>query len=109
MASQSDEPDGARLAFDRVVEDLTADGAQAGSMFGMPSLKISGKAFAGYYHGDMVFKLQGADHERALSLPGAHLFDPSGLGRPMKAWVQVPADSGEEWPDLGHAALHTVG
>ena len=38
----------------------------------------------------MVFKLEGDDHAQALALPGAQLFDPMG-GRPMKAWVQVPA------------------
>jgi hypothetical protein len=27
-----------------------------------------------------------------LALKGAELFDPSGMGRPMKAWVVLPAN-----------------
>jgi hypothetical protein len=108
MAPEADHSADARLAYDHVVKELTAHGAQASSMFGMPCLKLSKKAFAGYYQGDMVFKLRGAEHARALSLPGAHLFDPSSMGRPMKEWVQVPGDSAAQWPGLAHAALHTV-
>lgn len=107
MAPHADSLPDARVAYDRVVEDLTADAAEAGHMFGMPCLKASGKAFAGYFEGDMVFKLRGVDHERALSLPGAHLFDPSGQ-RPMKEWVQVPSAASGAWLDLGRAALRTV-
>ena len=59
-------------------------------MFGMPGIKRrGGKAFCGLYGDDMIFKLEGQDHARALGLAGAHLFEPM-AGRPMKAWVQVP-------------------
>jgi len=73
-------------------------------MFGMPTLKIGRKAFAGNHDGDMVFKLSGAAHARALGLPGAHLFDPMG-GRPMKEWVVVPVAQAAMWAELAHAAL----
>jgi hypothetical protein len=98
----------AQAAYDRVVAELTAESAVAGKMFGMPCLKVGGKAFAGYFEGDMVFKLRGVHHERALGLPGAHLFDPSGRGRPMKEWVQVPSDSADKWSGLGEAALRAA-
>ena len=98
-----------QAAYDRVVEQLTSDGAQTSAMFGMPCLKIGGKAFAGYFHGDMVFKLRGAEHQRALSLPDAHLFDPSARGRPMKEWVQVPPAAADEWLALGQSAMQTIG
>jgi hypothetical protein len=101
------EDPGAR-AYDRVVDGLVGMGAQKGQMMGMPCAKIGGKMFAGYYAGDMTFKLAGEDRERALALPGARLFDPSGAGRPMKAWVQVPATSAEAWQELGEAALRGV-
>lgn len=98
----------ARAAYDRVVDGLMELGAQKGQMMGMPCAKIGGKMFAGFYEGDMTFKLAGPDHERALALPGARLFDPSGAGRPMKAWVQVPDTSSGAWEELGEAALKSV-
>ena len=44
----------------------------------------------------MVFKLPDqAEHEKALGLDGAKLFDPGRNGRPFKEWVQVPYRSCE--------------
>ena len=102
-----DVEDPARAAFDALADELVLEGATAGPMFGMPSLKVGGKAFAGYLRGAMVFKLRGADHAAALALPGAQLFDPMG-GRPMREWVQVPASAASRWPELARAALRTV-
>ena len=72
-------------------------------MFGMPSLTLAGKPFAGLSGEDMIFKLGGEALERALALPGAKPFTP--MGRPMKAWVQVPPESSELWPSLAEEAL----
>ncbi len=73
-------------------------------MFGMPSIKRrGGKAFAGLYGDDMVFRLEGEAQETALALEGAHLFEPM-AGRPMKAWVQVPPTHETQWPDLARKA-----
>jgi len=42
----------------------------------MPSVKGGdGKAFAGLYGDDVVFKLAGDAHARALALDGARLFE----------------------------------
>src|SRR4051794_23294871 len=76
-----------------------------GKMFGMPCIKNDGKAFAGYYNGAMVFKLTAPEHAEALSLSGARLFDPSGMGRAMKEWVEVPAEHTSRWAELGRAAI----
>src|SRR5690242_11354621 len=93
-----------------VVEELTAtSAATAGQMFGMPCLKIDGKAFAGFYGEAMVFKLQGDAHAQALALPGARLFDPSDRGRPMREWVEVPSAHAMRWPELSRQALAYVG
>ena len=74
------------------------------AMFGMPGIKRrGGKAFCGLYGDDMIFKLQGEDHARALSLEGAHLFEPM-AGRAMKAWVQVPPEHQAQYLDLGRTA-----
>lgn len=77
-------------------------------MFGMPTLKLGGKALAGLYGDAMTFKLSGESHEAALQLSGAHLFDPSGMGRPMKAWVVVPVAHAAEWERLAHLALASI-
>ena len=91
-------------AFDAVADELTATSpASRGMMFGMPTLKQNGKAFAGYYKGAMVFKLGGAAHAQALGLAGAALFDPMG-GRPMKEWVVVPVEHAAQWPALARDA-----
>ena len=89
-----------------LAEELsTAAGVTPSRMFGMPTLKAGGKAFAGLAGDGMVFRLGGEAHARALSLPGAHLFDPAGMNRPMKAWVVVPAEHAEAWDDLARQAL----
>lgn len=95
-------------SYEAVAVELTATGAAtAGQMFGMPTLKTRGKAFAGLYRGAMVFKLDAEARERALGLIGARRFDPMG-GRPMKEWVVVPAEHAGEWSALADAALRYV-
>jgi hypothetical protein len=95
--------------YERVAARLAAvAGAKASSMFGMPTLKLDGKALAGLYGDAMTFKLAGEGHAEALRLSGAHLFDPSGMGRPMKAWVVVPVAHAEEWERLAALALATI-
>ena len=61
-----------RARFDAVVDELTSELDIVGaSMFGMPSMKRrGGKAFAGLYGDDMVFKLEGEAHAAALALDG---------------------------------------
>jgi hypothetical protein len=61
-----------------------------------------------FFQDCMVFKLKGDDHTQAMSLAEAHLFDPSGKGRAMKEWVQVPYDHGPSWPSLAEAAHRYV-
>lgn len=99
-----------RARYEEVACELVATApVKNGKMFGMPCLKHneSGKAFAGFYEGAMVFKLAGAQHSEALQLSGAHLFDPMG-GRPMKEWVEVPVEHASRWVQLAQEALHYV-
>ena len=102
-------PGAASSSYDAVVAELTATSpATASKMFGMPCLKINGKAFAGFTsEGAMVFKLGAPAHGEALAFPGAHLFDPMG-GRPMKEWVVEPPEHAARWLDLARAALRYV-
>src|SRR5947209_15441244 len=93
--------------YDAVTSEMTATSpAFTSKMFGMPCLKNSnGKAFAGYYQGAMTFKLGVPWHGEALALSGARLFDPSGMGRPMKEWVEVPNEHASRWLELAREAM----
>lgn len=82
-----------------VIED-----AEKGQLFGKPCFKASGKAFVCFFRDEMVFKLSGDDHAAALALKGAQLFDPSGKGRPMREWVQVPYIHVDNWGNFAQAA-----
>jgi hypothetical protein len=93
--------------YNAIADDLSSLFATKSQMFGMPCLKIGGKAFAGLLQQAMVFKLGGDAHASALALSGAHLFDPSGQ-RPMKEWIEVPAEHADRWPELGRRALQYV-
>jgi hypothetical protein len=91
--------------FTALLEELSSErDVVKASMFGMPGIKRrGGKAFCGLYGDDMIFKLAGEDHGRALGLTDAHLFEPM-AGRPMKAWVQVPPEHEAQYADLARAA-----
>ncbi|HYO20059.1 MAG TPA: hypothetical protein VES02_15505 [Dermatophilaceae bacterium] len=94
-----------RARFDSVVDELRIDLDVVGAaMFGMPSVeRRDGQAFAGLYGDDMVFRLAGDAHEKALALDGAHLFEPM-AGQPMKTWVQVPPTHETQWAELARKA-----
>ena len=94
--------------YERVAAGLEGAGVKASSMFGMPTLKLNGKALGGLWGDAMTFKLTGDALAGALSLEGAHSFDPSGMGRPMKAWVVVPFAHANEWERLAQQALASI-
>jgi hypothetical protein len=80
---------------------------RASKLFGMPCVKRGGRFVFGLSRGGMVFKLTDpAGHARALALPGAHLFDPSGRGELFRQWVVVPAGQAGEWDTLAYEAVN---
>lgn len=79
-----------------------------GQMFGKQCLKYHKKAFACFFEDAMVFKLSGVEHLEALGLDEAKLFDPSGNGRPMKAWVQVSYKHQKQWMRYAEIALELL-
>jgi hypothetical protein len=83
--------------------------AEESRMFGKACFKLNGKAFVAFFQDEMVFKLSGDYHRKALALHGAKLFDPSGKGRAMKEWVQVPFIHQAQWNTLAKAASAYVG
>ncbi len=64
-------------------------GVSRSKMFGMPAVKVNGKAFIGLSNDKIVFKLAEAERRSALKLEGARFFEPM-EGRAMKEWVEVP-------------------
>ncbi|WP_197047182.1 hypothetical protein [Paucibacter sp. KBW04] len=102
--------DAAAAAYQALCQTLlTNEGVSASQMFGKPCLKIHGKAFVAQHLQAVVFKLNGPAHAKALALPGAQLWDPSGKARPMKEWVAVPAvGSNTGFNALAQAALAYV-
>lgn len=77
-------------------------------MFGKPCCKTIGQAFISVFENEMVFKLSGDVQSQALSQEGARLFDPSGKGKAMKEWVQMPGDYREMWQHLAEATMRYV-
>ncbi|PCJ63650.1 MAG: hypothetical protein COA58_16060 [Bacteroidetes bacterium] len=77
-------------------------------MFGKPCFKINTKAFVCFFQDCMVFKVTGETHQEALSSDGSELFDPSGKGRAMKEWVQVPYDYKDKWAEYAKQAYEYV-
>ena len=72
----------------------------------MACVKRTGKIAFGFSRTGMVFKLTAPDvHDRALGLPGAHLFDPSGRGKVFRQWVVVPPAQADEWEALAYEAF----
>jgi hypothetical protein len=103
-------PAAGRDRYDDICDALTAwhDDVRRSVIFGMPCLKQGGRVVCGFPRsgGGMVFKLTNPEaHARALALPGAHLFDPSGRGEPFKQWVVVPPEQADEWESLAMDAL----
>lgn len=100
----------ARGRYDEVADFLAFrhDFVELAQMMGMPCVKARGKMVAGFSRAEegMVFKLTDpARHAEALALDGAHLFDPSGAGRPFKQWVVVPAAHADRWEAFAAHAL----
>ncbi len=98
-----------RARYDEIADDLAArdPSVELSQMMGMPCIKAGGKMVIGYERsGEMVFKLSDpAEHEKALGLDGAKLFDPSGKDKPFREWVQVPFVHESQWPGLAETAI----
>ena len=98
----------ARARYEDIVDAICAwhDEARSSRVFGMPCVKRSGRVVFGFSRTGMVFKLTDPDVlERALSVHGAHLFDPSGRGAAFRQWVVVPPAQADEWETLAYEAV----
>ena len=95
--------------YEKLVASLSGnDGVTVSQMFGKACLKVGGKAFVAQHKETVVFKLSETHHRKAIMLPGAVLWDPSGKGRPMKEWVALPASESKAFKGFSAAALAYV-
>jgi len=74
-------------------------------LFGKPCFTFDGKSYMLFFQCELVVKLKGLKHTDATKLQGAKLFDPSGKGRAMKEWVQIPFQHKSKWTILANIAL----
>jgi hypothetical protein len=109
MPKNEDKTAEARAEFEQLEEQMAVHGSVRGSLFGKPCLKIGTKSYACQFRDGLAFKLAPDPRAAALELAGAELFDPSGKGRPMKEWVQVPVKHAEKWPELALRAMEYAG
>ena len=94
--------------YDDIVDAVTTwhPECRASKVFGMPCVKRAGRVVFGLSRTGMVFKLTDPEtHDRALAVPGAHLFDPSGRGEVFRQWVVVPPERVDEWEPLAAEAV----
>ena len=92
--------------FHSIGEEI--EGSIKSKLFGKSCFKVNKKAYVCFFQHSMVFKLTGETFNEALSLDGALLFDPSGKGRPMKEWVQVPFEYKGKWKELALKSFEYV-
>ena len=77
------------------------DGAELSQMFGKPCGKLNKKAFIVFFEDEVVFKIGRVQIEEwILICKGSTNFDPSGKGRAMKDWLQVPAMNKKYYEEL---------
>jgi hypothetical protein len=80
-----------------------------GKMFGALCTKTpNGKASTMFWKEYMIFKLKPEDEKEAMKLSGAKTFDPSGMNRPMKGWVQLSDKHSAKWKALAVKATEYV-
>ncbi len=76
-------------------------------MFGMPTVKVSGKVFAGLWEKQLVVKIGVPRVQEMLRAKVGQPFDPSGRGRPMKEWISIKepaAQAQKKWLALAQEA-----
>ncbi len=94
-----------------VAGELAHLGVTTAKLFGHPALVSGRKSLACLSSTGLACRLGAAtpEHARALALPGAELFDPSGAGRAMNDWVVVPFTDEAEWTEFAQAAQRHLG
>jgi hypothetical protein len=92
-------------SYRRLVESLLQSdpAVTEGQMMGMPALKRGSKMFGGLSGVDLVLRIGRERVTELIESGRAKAFDPSGRGRPMKDWAQIP-EPDDDWPALAEEA-----
>jgi TfoX/Sxy family transcriptional regulator of competence genes len=101
-------PDQFADRFEDLVDELVGvDGVtppRGGGGFGRSALRYRGKIFAMLVRGELVVKLP-ADRVTELVEAGEGQPFDANKGTPMKEWLSLDPDSGQEWHALAAEAL----
>ena len=88
---------------------LAREGVSRRKTFGMDSLLINGNVFLSLSPTGVVYKLNAAGSQQALTYTGADMFQPPMPGAPkMKNWVEVPFTANANWLQLAEYAYEYV-
>lgn len=92
--------------FDQVGSALP--GVKRSNMFGVACYKTGRKPFINFHENQLVCKLFDDVKAQALTLEGTSYFTPMGPDKPMKNWVCIPFEKGDQWSYFAEMALHFV-
>jgi len=93
-----------REHFESIVNKIVD--AELGQMFGKPCGKMNNKVFVSFFDDEMVFKIGKEEVDSLLTkYKNSKNWDPSGKGRAMKDWIQIPQEYKADWKKLATNAL----
>ena len=96
----------AEQLFDELGQAIS--GNEQKSMFGKPCYNYGRKPFIMFFDDELVCKLFDEIRKEAIQLKGTSLFDPSGKGKPMKNWIQLPFTHKKKWEHYAQKAFAFV-
>jgi hypothetical protein len=100
--------DSVRERYEDLVDTLMGiDGVtppRGGSGFGRSALRYNGKVFAMLVRGRLVLKLP-ADRVTGLAESGDGVPFDANKGTPMREWLSLDPDSGQDWQALAQEAI----
>jgi hypothetical protein len=96
--------------FTLILDNLKMLGVTQSTTFGRRGMMADGKVIAVYLDDAIAFKLiEGTpEHDAALKLSGADLWEPGGRGRTFKDWVRIPEEHQDTWGRYTEIALHRI-
>jgi hypothetical protein len=112
MEPTAQDPSDLERRFEDLVDELVAEPGvtppTGGRGFGRNALRVDGKIFAMLVRGRLVLKLP-KERVSALIAEGEGEHFDANKGTPMKEWLCLAPDSGQDWSALAREALGFVG
>ncbi len=108
MPEQSSGRPGPQERYEDLIDELLGiDGVtppSRGAGFGRSAVRFHGKIFVMFVRGSLVLKLP-AERVEGLVAAGDGVHFDANKGTPMKEWLSLDPDSGQDWLPLAHEAL----